>query len=77
VLKFKLVFNLANNYFQKIDVNFTSLYEITILGILCSLKFSFMNILAMLIALKVDFIGIKCANLLILSITTIIESLCF
>jgi hypothetical protein len=77
VLKFKLVFNLQNNYFQKIDVNFTSLYEITILGILCSLKFSFMNILAMLITLKVDFIGIKCANLLILSITTIIESLCF
>jgi hypothetical protein len=40
-------------------------------------KKKFMNISAMLIALKVDFTGIKCANLLSLSITTIIESLCF
>jgi hypothetical protein len=77
VLKFKLVFNPANNYFQEADVNFMSLSEITILGIPCSLKFSFMNILAMLIALKVDFTGKKCADLLSLSTTTINESLCF
>ena len=67
----------ANNSFQKVDVNFTSLSEITILGIPCSLKISFMNISAMFIALKVDFTGIKCADLLSLSITTMIESLCF
>jgi hypothetical protein len=44
VLKFKLVFIPANNSFQKVDVNFTSLSEITILGIPCSLKISFINI---------------------------------
>jgi hypothetical protein len=55
VLKFKLVFSPANNSFQKADVNFTSLSEITILGIPCSLKISFINISAMFIALKVDF----------------------
>jgi hypothetical protein len=59
------------------DVNFTSLSEITILGIPCSLKISFMNISKMFIALKEDFTEIKCADLLSLSITTMIESLCF
>ena len=36
-----------------------------------------MNISVMLIALKVDFIGTKCVDLLSLSITTMIESFCF
>jgi hypothetical protein len=71
------VFSPANNSFQKADVNFTSLSEITILGIPCILKIYFMNISAMFIALKVDFIRIKCADLLSLSITTMIESFCF
>jgi hypothetical protein len=54
-----------------------SLSEITILGIPCSLKLYFMNISAMLIDLKVDFTEIKCADLLSLLITTMIESFCF
>jgi hypothetical protein len=77
MMKFKLVFNLANNSFHKADANFMSLSDITILGIPCSLKIYFMNISTMLMALKVEFTGIKCADLLSLSITTIIESLCF
>jgi hypothetical protein len=77
VLKFKLVFIPTNNSFQKVDVNFTYLSEISILGKPCSLKIYFINISTVFIALKVDFTGIKCANLLSLSITTIIESFCF
>ena len=73
-----LWFGLSFRSFQLfVDVNFTSLSEITILGIPCSLKISFINISTMLMALKVDFIGMKCANLLSLSITTMIESVCF
>ena len=77
MLKFKLVFNPTNNSFQKAYVNFTSLSEITILGIPCNLKIYFMNISAMLISFKVDFTWMKRAKLLSLSITTKIESLCF
>jgi len=76
VLKFRLVFNPANNSFQNIDVNLTSLSKITILWIPCNLNISFINISMMLIDLLEDFRGIKCVDLLILSITTIIESLC-
>ena len=77
MIKFKLLFNPTNNSFQKEDVNFTSLSEITILGIPCSLKIYFINISVMFIVLKVEFTGIKCTDLLSLSITTIIESFCF
>jgi hypothetical protein len=50
MLKFRLVSNLANNYFQNVDVNLTSLSEITILGIPCNLNIPLINISSMLIA---------------------------
>lgn len=65
-----------NKPFQNLELNFASQSEITVLGIPCNLKTSYMNIYTMLMALKVDFIGIKCIALLILSTTTIIESHC-
>jgi len=65
-----------NKAFQKFPINFASLSQISILGTPCNLKISFIKISAILIALYVDFNGIKWDALLSLATTTMIESFC-
>ena len=62
-----------NKAFQKFPINFASLSEISILGTPCNLKIFFIKISTILIALYVDFNGIKWNALLSLSTTTMIE----
>ena len=62
--------------FQKLEVNFMSLSDTIFLGIPCSLNISFMNMLAISIALQVDLTGIKWVDLLNLSTTTMMASFC-
>jgi len=77
VLKFNWVSKPLQKAFQKFKVNFVSLSGIIFFGIPCILKICFMKISGMSISLWVDFIGMKCANLVSLSTTIIIESFCF
>ena len=77
MLKLILVSKPANKNFQKFDVNFTSLSDITIFGTPCNQNISFRNISAILATLCVDFTKMKCVDLLNLSTTTMIESCCF
>ena len=67
----------AINDFQKFDVNFTSLSEITIFGTPCNRNIYFKNTPVISAALCVDFTGMKCAYFLNLSTTTMMESCCF
>ena len=62
--------------FQKLEVNFVSLSDMISLGIPCSLNISFMNMLAISIALQVNLTGIKWVEFLNLSITTMMVSFC-
>jgi hypothetical protein len=62
--------------FQKLEVKFVSLSDTISLGIPCSLNISFMNMLVISIALQVDLTGIKWADLLNLSTTTMMASFC-
>ena len=68
MLNSNLVSSPAIQDFQKLEVNFVSLSDMISLGIPCSLNISFMNTLAMSIALQVNFLN--------LSTTTMIVSLC-
>ena len=77
VLKFNVVFNPLNRYFQKFPVNLGSLSEIITFGIPCSRKICFKKISAMFAALYVVLTGIRWAYLLNLSTTTMIESFKF
>lgn len=58
------------------DVNFASRSKIMALDNPCSQNISFIKNFAMLLSLYVDLTGIKCASLVNLSTTTIMES-CF
>jgi hypothetical protein len=62
--------------FQKLEVNFVSLSDMISLGIPYSLNISFMNMLAISITLQVDLTGIKWADFLNLSTTTMMASFC-
>jgi hypothetical protein len=57
VLKNNLVSRPSINDFQKLEVNFMSLSDTIFLGIPCSLNISFMNMLAISIALQVNLMG--------------------
>jgi hypothetical protein len=72
VLKFIFVPNPLNIPFQKFDVNLGSLSDTIVLGTPCILAISHMYISAMLVALCIDFTGIKWEALVSLSTTTII-----
>jgi hypothetical protein len=74
VLNSNLVSKPAINDFQKLEVSFVSLLDMISFGIPCSLNISFMNMLAMYISLQVDLTGIKRADLLNLSTTTMMAS---
>jgi hypothetical protein len=76
VLNSNLVSRPTIKDFQKLEVNCVSLSNMISLGIPCSLNISFMNILAISIALQVDLTGIKWADLLNLSSTTMMASFC-
>ena len=77
MLKFNVVFNPLNKYFQKLPVNLGSQSEIITFGIPCSQKICFKKISAMFAALYVVFTGIKWDALLNFSTTNIIESFKF
>ena len=66
----------ANNPYQKLELNLTSLSETIVLGNPCNLKISFMKMFAMSSVLCIDFTGIKCASFINFSTTTMIESCC-
>jgi hypothetical protein len=63
MLKFKFVSNPLNSPFQKFEVNFGSLSDTIVLGILCKCATSFKKISATSDALWVVFNGIKWAAL--------------
>ena len=72
MLNSNLVYRPTIKDFQKLEVNFMSLSDTISLGIPCSLNISFMNMLAISIALQVHLMGIKWADLLNLSTTTVV-----
>jgi hypothetical protein len=76
VLNSNLVSRPTIKDFQKLEVNFVSLSDTISLGIPCSLNISFMNMLAISIALQVNLTGIKWVDFLNLSITTMMVSFC-
>jgi hypothetical protein len=76
VLNNNLVSKPSISDFQKLEVNFVSLSDMISFVIPCSLNISFMNTWAISISLQVDLIGMKWADLLNLSITTIMASFC-
>jgi hypothetical protein len=76
VLNSNLVSRPTIKDFQKLEVNFVSLSDTISLGIPCSLNISFMNMLAISIALQVDLTEIKWVDLLNLSTTTMMASFC-
>jgi hypothetical protein len=65
--------NPSNNPFQKLEVNFGSLFDMIIIGIPWNLKISRMKISTMFATLYADFMGIKWVGLLNFPTTTIIS----
>ena len=76
ILKLNWVSYPSNKSFQKLEVRFVSLSDITIFGIPYNLKIYFINISTMLMDLMVYLTSMKCVPLVNLSSTTIIESFC-
>jgi len=66
----------TNNSFQKLEVNFVSMSDITFFGTPCNMTPSRMNNYATLLAENVDFIGMKCATFVNLTTITMMESCC-
>jgi hypothetical protein len=76
VLNNNLVSKTTIRDFQKFELNLVSLSDTTSLGMPCSLNISFMKMLEISIASQVELTGMKWADLLSLSTTTMMASFC-
>lgn len=67
----------ANNAFKKLELNFTSLFDIIFFGTPCNLFTYLMKTYDTLLAENVDFTRMKCTTFVNLSTMIMMESCCF
>jgi len=76
-MKAKFVLKPANNSFQNLEVNFTSISNTIFFGTPCKVTTSMMNTYSTSLLENVDFIGMKCVILVNFSTMTMMESCYF